>query len=178
MLPTNLEELERLLIATSIRMDLLELEVAMWKSEASRTKSAWKYAEEAIAAEYGIAVCEFRRKPVSPGRPKGDVFPNFRQAQFCLFSFLVHVVGETPNSVKDAYGPSVAYHARFWGELFNIVHQTREKVLEQKDAKLRAEKIERWDMYAHRYRSAYARWKQAMIEDGVWQYDEDLMTVA
>ncbi len=44
----------------------------------------------------------------------------------------------------------------------------------RKDATLREKEIREWDRYAPRYKGAYARWKTAMQDDGVWVGDEEL----
>lgn len=158
----------QLIRSLTIRMDVLELEVAMWKSEASREKNAWQYCQEAVAAEYGILPCEFRRRPSGPGRPKEDTLPAFRQAQYLLFCMLVHVVGVNINDVRSQYGNWVVHHTRWWGELYDLVHRPREMTKRNKHL---------WDLYAPRFQGAYNRMKQAMINDGVWSdyFDDELL---
>ena len=170
--------LERIVVGDSVRMDLIELELAMHRSQQVRVKSALDYVEESVASEFNLCVRDFWRKPAKAGRPAGNVLAEYRQAQHVLFSFLVHVVGYTVEDLKNRYGRSVVTYSREWVELYNLIHRSRESLLANKEPRLREKDLRRWDTYAPRYKGAYQKWKQSMVSDGVWPelYDDQVLT--
>jgi hypothetical protein len=164
--PPDIDTLFRMVTGLERRQDVLELEVAFWKSAVHREKNAWTYAEEAVAAEYGIQLYEFKVASKGAGRCKGDQQPVARQAQFLLFSILRNIVGLNLNDIRGNYGPFVASYVPFWGELYNLVHHP---------GKVPAKDQKTYAQYAPRYAAVYRRMRDAMLLDGVWPEEFDFL---